>query len=125
MPSFSDLMSVDVRSTKNAAIALNGNLSAAVELAGCSLVGVAIYTADGWTDASIDFQVSADGSNYCTLYDVYGNRIATAIAAGRAVPLEPKDFLPWRYIKVHSCDSAGSNVTQLAARTIRLVVRPL
>ena len=101
-----------------ATIALNGSLSAAVDLNGGTPLRLEMPAA--WTAAVVTFQFSHDGVTYRNLYDAAGTEYSVTVDASRAVVLSPADFAGVRYIKVRS-GTAASAVVQLAARSIGIV----
>lgn len=112
--------------TKDVTIASGGKLSTAADLFSGSDAEwfdptvVAILMPAAWTDADLDFEVSHDGTTYRPLY-LYGSDALLTVPAGanRAIAVDPKDFLGFRYVKVRSTQN------QASARTVTLVTRDL
>lgn len=107
--------------TISVAIGVGASLSAAVDLAGCSLVGIHMPAA--WTAAGLTFQASEDGSSFDNLYDGGGTEKSLTVAASRYVLLPPDDWVSVRYLKVRS-GTSGVPVNQTGGATLILVVRP-
>jgi cobalamin biosynthesis protein CbiG len=106
-----------------ATIALDGSLSAAVDLAG--LVPVRIDMPAAWTTAVITVQVSTDNSSFRNLFTATGTEYSVTTAASRAVLIAPVDGVAWqRYVKIRS-GTAGAAVTQTAERKVTLVCRKI
>lgn len=108
-------------------IAQGAALSGAVDLYGCSLVGIQMPAT--WTAASLSFDVSIDGTTYTALYTVSSALAATEYAitspaASYGISLDPAIFAGWRFLKVRS-GTAAATVNQAAARVITLIVRPV
>lgn len=102
-----------------AVIAINGNISAEVDLGAQFLVGV--YVPSGWTAATMTFQASPDGTNFGELFTYAGSELSLAAAASLFIAVDPTQWKGIRALKVRSGTSA-SPVTQLAAVTVQLVV---
>lgn len=102
----------------SAVIALNGNLSTAVDLG--SQRPVRLIMPAAWTAADLTFQASNDGTTFNNLYDSLGNEYTVKVDINRAVILPVYDFYGIRFLKLRS-GTSGSPVTQLAARTILVV----
>ncbi len=111
-------------STMTATIAAAGSLSAAVDLAGRgSPVGLLMPAA--WDAAVITFAVSNDGVTYRNLQQQLGaGEYSLTVDVDQALPLDPADFVAWRYIKVRS-GTAAAPVAQAAGAAIGLCVRPV
>lgn len=105
------------RETTTATIAINQTTSGAVSLGGGTLVGIQMPAA--FTGTSIGLMVTLDGTNYVDVYDLSGNLLAITVAADRYISLDPGVYIGLETIKIKS----GS--TELAARTITLVVKPV
>jgi len=112
---------VELRETVTASIASSGNLSAAVDLSG--LVAVGIQMPAAWDTANLTFQGSPDGVTYTNVYKDGAEYVVVA-AISQWLILEPADFAGIRYLKVRS-GTSGTPVTQTAARTLKLTVRPV
>ena len=89
----------------------------ALDLGGSTLSAIQMSTA--WTDASLTFQASLDGTNYFDVYSSTGGEIACTTTASRLLVFDPATFLGLPYIKVRS-GTSGTGVNQAAARTISL-----
>lgn len=108
----------------DAIIAINGNISGAVNCQGLVPVGVQMPAA--WDAADIDFLVSPDGVTYSLLYDGQGNRVSCAVTASKTISFDHIQGLlnTVMNLKIHSCAvGAGTDETQTAARTLRLILR--
>jgi hypothetical protein len=102
-------------------IANGASLSAAIDLGGLRLFGVAIPPA--WTAASLSFQMSPDGgATWYELLDQAGNAITAAATASSCMTLDPKPFAPLQLIKIRSGLSSAP-VTQTADRALKLILR--
>ena len=112
----------DSREAKTATIALNGSLSAAVDLTGLVLVGLQMPAA--WTAASITLQASADGTTYGDFKDYAGNEYTLTVTVSDYLHLDFVELMGVRYIKVRSGTSASA-VNQGASRAITLVTMPI
>jgi hypothetical protein len=108
--------------TLDCVIASGGSLSAAVDLFGYSLVGL-IMPAE-WTTANITMQNSLDGTTFNNVYDYLGAEYTANAAAARFIALQPGDVIGLQSIKLRS-GTAAVAVNQVAARTIKIVVRAL
>lgn len=107
----------------SATIADGQSLSAAVDLNGASIVGIA--TAAGWGTAVITFQVSPDGTTWYEYEDVNGATITIpSIAASKYRAIVPVDFAGVRYLKVRS-GTSGAPVVQSGGDAVSLIVRGL
>jgi len=104
-----------------ATIALNGNLSAAVELNGADVLRIAMPAA--WTAADLTFQVSDDGgTTFRNVYWDWGPEMVVDAAASMSIELSP-------FVGLHNIDqlkvrsgTAGVPVAQAAERLILLAV---
>lgn len=74
-----------------------------------------------WTAANLTFQTSADKSSYSDLYDEYGVEKTVVAAAGRAIALNPADWVGVQAMKIRS-GTSGTPVSQASARTIRILL---
>lgn len=86
---------------------------------------VGIQMPDGWTTASLTFDVSLDGSTFVPLYwdgSEYEIVAAGGAAASSGVALEPSVFAGWAFVKVRS-GTSGTPVNQGAERVLKLVLR--
>ena len=105
------------------AISSGASLSDAADLEGKTLCGVLLPSV--WTAAAVTFQVSDDNSTFFNLQDTSGEIASASIGtAGAAVSVQPSDFAGYRFVKVRS-GTSDTAVNQAAARTIKLVVRPV
>lgn len=114
----------DIRTTATATIALNGSLSAAINLGGYRVAAIVMPAA--WDTAAITFQGSHDGSTFQDVYNDAGTELSLTTAASRNVALRADAaaaLRPFGIIKVRS-GTAGSPVTQTAARTLTLILVP-
>ncbi|MBE7512565.1 MAG: hypothetical protein HS103_07100 [Anaerolineales bacterium] len=118
LPPFS-AQSAYTRATAALTLAEEESLSTALDLGGYTPVG--LITPAALTNAAITFQVSADGETFYPLCDG-GNvplSLAVSTAAARAYPLNPRDFLGWRYLKIETAEA------EAADRVFQIVVRPV
>lgn len=97
-------------------IATNTTVSAAVDLGGCTLVGV--RTPAQLTGTSLSFQAVDEAGNSLAVHKTDGNALSLTVAAGRHIPLDPKDFQGIWKIKLVSGSEEAAN------RTFTLLVRP-
>lgn len=104
-----------------ATIASAASLSDAVDLAGKTLVGIAMPAA--WTAANLTFQVSADGVTYYDLADIDGVEVIIAASASKVIQVPYAKWLGVRYLKVRSGGSAAA-VAQATEREITLLAVP-
>lgn len=72
-----------------------------------------------FTGATLTFQVSPDDGTYLPLYNADGTAYSVAVAASRAVVLDPSVFIGVNYIKI------VSNLAEGGARVVTLVGRAL
>lgn len=114
---------VDDRFVTAVVMADEGNLSAAADLIGGTLVG--IY-APAMTSAALTFQGSPDGTvAYGDVQNKDGEVATQATTGAKYFGLEPVDFIGLRYIKVRS-GTSGSPVTQSSGPlTFYLVSMPI
>jgi len=113
---------VELRSTQDVTLTTSSPVSAAVELLG--KVPVALQMPAAWTTANLTFQASKDGTTYANIYSDAGVEKVVTAAASRFIPLDPADFVGCRFVKLRSGTSSTA-VTQAAARTVTLIVRPI
>jgi hypothetical protein len=114
------------RVTAAATIADTQSLSGAVDLGNSVLIGV-MAPAANWTAAKLTYQGSVDGVTYVTVMDPdTGTEYETpSVAAAQGYPVDPKVFLPWRFVKVRSGTTAvpvaqaGGDALTLVARSIQ------
>ena len=103
-------------------IANGAAISAAIDLGGCTLVGIHMPAA--WTTANLTFSASEDSvAAYDSIYDASGTEKTVTAAASRFIHLTASDWIGFKNIKIRS-GNAGSPVNQGAARTIVLLLRP-
>lgn len=112
---------------QNAVIALNGNLSSAIDIGDGGLV--AIQMPSSWDAAGLSFQASSDpAGTYADVYTSTTAGVSTELTIGAAaseyIALNASVFAGLRYIKIRS-GTTGSPVTQTAARTLKTMVRLL
>lgn len=110
---------------QDAVIANGESLSDAVELGEGNQQLVGIQLPSTWTDASLTFAVSPNGTTYTPLYwngAEYTIEAAGGAAASSAVSLEPSAFAGWPYVKIRS-GTSGVAVNQGAERTLLCVTR--
>ena len=83
----------------DATIAAGQTESTAINVAGCTAVGMLVP--DGMTSTIMTFLASYDGINYQPVGDVNDNSVSQIISnEGGAYTLNPATFFPWRYIKL-------------------------
>lgn len=114
-----------IAGTSSAVIAAAGTQSGAVTLYGLQLV--ALQMPASWNSADMTVLASVDGTTYGELNNSNGaayNITAGTGALNNFIYLSPADFAGVYYLKIRS-GAPGSAVTQTAARTISLVVRPV
>lgn len=114
---------VDDRIVTAVVMADEGNLSAAGDLIGGTLVGV---YAPAMTSAALTFQGSPDGTvAYGDVRDLSGEVATQASTGAKYFGLDPLAFLGLRYVKVRS-GTSGSPVTQSSGPlTFYLVSMPI
>jgi hypothetical protein len=105
-----------------ATIALNGTLSAAVDLNGVYLYAIQMPAA--WDAGGITLQLSQDNDTFVNVYDSSGNEISLTVSTSRLVLVRPSQLIGDGWLKVRS-GTAGTPVTQTAARSLVLLTRPL
>ena len=110
----------DLRRTTTTATITNGtSLSAAVNLEGSRLLGIAMPAA--WTAANLTFQTSVDGTTFQDAYDADGTEI-TVVVGGASRNVHFSDQLHGvRWLKLRS-GTTGTAVNQGADRTLTLFV---
>jgi hypothetical protein len=111
--------------TSTVTIANGESLSTALSLAPGTRQLAAIQMPAAWTDASLTFAVSADGTTYSPLYfagSEYTVEAAGGAVASGGIALEPRVFAAWPYVKIRS-GTAASAVNQGAARTLTVLTR--
>ena len=105
--------------TQTVTIGAGTSLSdASAKYPGYRLVG--ICTASTWDAAKISFTVSNDGTTYFTLHTGTAEYELASVTGAYAIPVEPKYFLPWDYIKVRS-GLVGAATNQADATIVTLV----
>jgi len=105
-PTMKDYLSVAIST------AANGK-SAAVDLGGHTLCSVSMSTA-GWTNATLTFEGSVDGTKFGPVYGSTGNQITLTTTASRHVAVNPDNFRGLRHLKL------VSSVAQSTDRTLLL-----
>lgn len=100
-------------------IANGQSLSDAAHIGAGTLVGIQLPT---FTNASLSFQGSFDGTTYVEVVDASANAVAYAASTGAVYIKAPADLAGVPYIKVRS-GTSGAAVAQGAARTIQLIVK--
>ncbi len=100
-------------------IASGGNITSEIDMIGYSLLRVEMPAA--WDAANLTFQVGAVSGSLVDHYLDGMEYTKTSAAASRSVGFTPADSMLFqRYIKIRS-GTAGTPVTQTAARTLRIV----
>ena len=98
-------------------------LSEVLDLNGNTLMAIQMSTA--WTDASLTFAGSVDGStSLANIYTSTGGELTYATSAGRLLQVDPNFWIGVRGLQLRS-GTSGAAVAQAAARTIRLLAAPL
>lgn len=100
-------------------IAAGAATSSSCATEGPTLVGLLLPGA--MTGTALTFEASHDGTNWGPVHKDDGTAYSVAVAADRRVPVEPKYFLPWRFVRVVS-NAAGPGF-EATARTITCLVR--
>ena len=111
--------------TSTVTIANGESLSGALSLAPGTRQLAAIQMPAAWTEASLTFAVSADGTTFSPLYfngSEYTVEAAGGAVASGAIALEPRVFAAWPYVKVRS-GTSGTAVNQAAARVLTVLTR--
>lgn len=101
-------------------IAATASLSGTIHIGRLS-GGVALLMPAAWTEAVLTFQGSVDGETFGNVFDQEGE-VEYQAAANAFIELDPAQFKCCRYLRVRS-GTAGSAVTQDAARAIKVVTR--
>lgn len=105
--------------TQTVTVGAGASLSgASTKYPGYRLVG--IVTASTWDAAKISFAVSNDGTNFFALHSGTAEYELASVTGAWAIPVEPKYFLPWDYIKVRSGISTAAT-NQADATVVTLV----
>jgi len=92
-------------------------VSRSINISGLTLSSIQMSTA--WTDATIGFQASVDGStNYYPVYNTAGDHLTYLTSANRVVVFDPLIFAGLQHIQLVSKTTAGVAVAQAAARTL-------
>lgn len=97
-------------------------LSDAINFGGGTISSIAMST--GWTDASLTFQGSLDGTNYYDVYTSTGGEVSYSTTASRALVFDPIFWAAFSSIKVRS-GTAAIPVAQAAARTLTIGLQAL
>jgi len=108
----------------DAVIPINTALSNELDLNGLNVVGIEMPA--GWDAAALTFLGGNTYGELGNVYDGYGVELNLTVVAARMVFLsEVTNLLPWRYVRLRS-GTAGTPVNQTtAARTVKLVCRPV
>ena len=124
-PAYAGMPAVSVQPQHEAVYAVfaqTSTVATAVDLQGGRLV--AIQMPSTWEAANLTFQGSWDGGAYNNVYDDGGNEVSVTAAASRYIVFDALGNIEGlRFVKVRS-GSAGTVVTQTAATTVTLIVRP-
>ena len=102
-------------------IASGANLATPFSTQGWAIVGVQMPAA--WTAAKLGFDVSLDGISWNTAYDNGGNYEQSTVQAASfiCIPLSDAIFAP--FIRPKSVDASNVAVNQVAARTLKFMLR--
>jgi hypothetical protein len=104
---------------KSVTIALNGNLSDAIDMRHFTMLIVHMPAA--WTAASIGFKVSSsNGGTYQPLYDDDGDLVQIDSPAASATYQANAEVAGAHWLKLWSQNGSGTNTAQAAARTLAL-----
>jgi hypothetical protein len=110
----------------NATIASSASVSNAIDLQFGFRSVLGVQMPDGWTAASITFEVSHDSTTWSQLYapgfGVVTVAAADGAAADLAFSLNPAFFAGWSFVRVRSGTTAAP-VTQGAERVLRVLTR--
>lgn len=106
-------MARNLRLTDTVSIASSGTVSTTATMES-NRIPLAVLLPAAFTGTSLNFQASADGSNFFTVYDD-GTLYAPAVSTSRWVTLKRSAMDSVKYIKIVSTS------TETAARTITLV----
>ena len=124
-PAYAGMPAVSVQPQHEAVYAVfaqTSTVATAVDLQGGRLV--AIQMPSTWVSANLTYQASWDGTTYADLYDDGGNEVSTVVTQSRYVVFDSLDSMEGaRFVTVRS-GSSGTVVTQTAATTVTLIVRP-
>lgn len=102
-------------------IALSASLSGVVGVINKQVKAVVLPAS--WTTADLTLSVSVDGgTTYADLYDSAGNEVVLPAAASRHIDLTGISLVGVTNLKFRS-GTAGTPVTQAAARTLQLVLQ--
>ena len=116
LPSQRQLISVTLSTTST-------GQSDAIDCAGATLSSILMATS-AWTNASMTFLGSIDGSNFYDIYGSTGNEIAYTTTASRLMTFDPAFWLGMRWIKIRSGTTA-TPVAQAAERTLIAMLQGL
>lgn len=103
------------RYAESVGIASGGSVSGTADLGNRTLVGVVMPGTV--TNGTVYFKVSHDGVTYGSLFDSTGSAVKAIIAAANLYPVDPNQFLGWRYVAL------SFPAAEEAARTFELVHR--
>ena len=109
--------------TQTATIALNGTLAPTTRLPNAHELAAIIMPA-AWTAADITFQVGPTAAALANLHDSTGAEVTLTVTVSHYVPLPKNIANSARFLRLRS-GTSGTPVTQLAAREIILVTRPI
>lgn len=101
-------------------IANGASLSSTADLAGATLIG--IITPNTLDGTVITLQASIDNTNFFNVFDGTGTETSLAVSTNRYIPLNPADYVSFRYLKLRTGTSA-TGTTQGGSRSITLVYR--
>lgn len=112
--------SLALTQTVEVTIASGSSLTDVINLGGNILAGV--HMPASWTAANLTLQAcdTADGT-FLDIYDEDGIELTLTAAASRAISVDSRNTLPWRFIKIRS-GTAASAVNQTADRTLKIEV---
>lgn len=87
-----------------------------------SLSGI-IVTGSSITGTKITFLVSNDNTTFYPLYNSTSEEVSiTTTTSARAYSLEPKDFLPWLYVKARLGTSASAVLQATIDQSVELIM---
>src|SRR5574343_182709 len=104
--------------TATITVATSTTVSAAVDLAGCVLVGIQMPAT--FTGTALTFQAATTlTGTYQAVYGTGGSAVSYTVANSRFIAVDPAALMGVRFLKVVSGSAEGAN------RDIELIVRPI
>lgn len=116
-------------STQDSTVTQTVTIAAGASLSGASTKYngyrlIAVVTASTWDAAKLSFAVSNDGTNFFALHSGTAEYELASVTGAWAIPVDPKYFLGWDYIKVRSGISTAAT-NQADATVVTLVFMPM